>query len=320
MLRDIRGQSVLVVGGAGFIGSHLADALWEAGAAQVTLLDNMFLGRESNVRAALQKGAVLYKDDAEFLPSLKAIIRKHRVQTVFNLATKALNYSFINPMNAFTTNVTVAGNLLELLREGEYQTLCHYSSSEVYGTAAYEPMDEKHPVRPTTAYAGGKAAADIMLRTYVNMFGVDAFIIRPFNNYGPRQNWEGELAAIIPATARRILRGEKPILNGTGEQKRDFIFVKDTVLATLALYPTMAKGDEVNVAADSSVSMNELVARICKLMGYTGEIERMPARGADVQCHNASNAYLRSLIAFSPRGLDAGLAETLAWYREAIER
>ena len=318
MLRDYQGKNVLVVGGAGFIGSHLADALLAGGAGQVVVMDNMFLGRESNVADALENGAVLYKDDAEYYTSLKAIIRKHRIHAVFNLATKALNYSFINPQNAFTTNVTVVGNLLELLRECEYQTLCHYSSSEVYGTAVYEPMDERHPVLPTTAYAGGKAAADIMLRTYVNMFGVDAFIIRPFNNYGPRQNWEGDLAAIIPATARRILTGEKPILNGTGEQKRDFIFVKDTVRATLTLYGLMEKGDEVNVSADGSVSMNELMADICRLMDYHGEIERKPARGADVQCHNASNAYLRTKIDFVPRTLSQGLAETLKWYREVI--
>lgn len=317
-MRTLQGKNVLVVGGAGFIGSHLADALFTEGAAQVVLLDNMFLGRESNVADAVANGAVLYRDDAEFLPSVKALVRRHRIDAVFNLATKALNYSFTNPLNAFTTNVTVAGNLLELLREGEYQSLCHYSSSEVYGTAQYEPMDEKHPVLPTTTYAGGKAAADTMLRTYVNMFGVDAFIIRPFNNYGPRQNWEGDLAAIIPATARRILRGEKPVLNGTGEQKRDFIYVKDTVRATLQLYPLLSKGDEVNVAADGSVSMNELMAHIVRLMDYRGAIERLPARGADVQCHHASNAYLHSKIGFAPLSLEQGLAETLNWYREVI--
>lgn len=317
-MRDIQGKNVLVTGGAGFIGSHLVDALLQRGAGTVVALDNMFLGRESNLAEACQRGAILYKDDAEFFGSVQAVVKAHRIDTVFNLATKALNYSFINPANAFTTNVTVLANLLELQRAGEIETVCHFSSSEVYGTAVYEPMDERHPIHPTTTYAGGKAAADLLLHTYVNMFGVDAFIVRPFNNYGPRQNWTGPLAGIIPASARRILAGERPVICGTGEQKRDFIFVRDTVSAALDLYALLDKGAEVNVAADESVSMNELMRHICRLMAYTGEWERLPARGADVLCHHASNEYLRSLIAFTPTPLAAGLTETLNWYREVL--
>ena len=318
MRPSIKGGHILITGGAGFIGSHLADRLLDGGAACVVVIDNMFLGRESNLAAAVSRGAVLYKDDAEFSESLEYILKKHQIDIVFNLATKALNYSFINPKEAFTTNVTVIANLLELQRKGLFQTLCHFSSSEVYGTALYEPMDEKHPYNPTTTYAGGKAAADVMLKTYVNMFGLDAFILRPFNNYGPRQNWEGPLAGIIPATAKRILDGGAPEIHGTGNQCRDFIYVGDTVDAAVRLFGVMKAGDEVNLSACNKCSMNELIAQICAGMGYTGEIVRKPRRGADVECHNATNQKLCSLIGFHPTPFAQGLSQTLDWYKEAL--
>ena len=158
MRPSIRGSSVLVTGGAGFIGSHLVDRLIREGARKVVVIDNLFLGREENLSDALRQGAVLYKDDAEIATSLEYIFERHDVDIVFNAATKALNYSFVNPANAFGTNVNVVLNLLELQRRKAFTTLCHFSTSEVYGTAVYEPMDEKHPVNPTTAYAAGKAA------------------------------------------------------------------------------------------------------------------------------------------------------------------
>ena len=319
MRSAIQGSHILITGGAGFIGSHLADRMLAEGAAQVVVIDNMFLGRESNLRDAIGRGAVLYKDDAEFSESVEYILQKHHVDIVFNLATKALNYSFINPKEAFTTNVTVIANLLELQRKGMFRTLCHFSSSEVYGTALYEPMDEKHPYNPTTTYAGGKAAADVMLKTYVNMFGVDAFIVRPFNNYGPRQNWEGPLAGIIPVTAKRILSGGSPEIHGTGEQCRDFIYVEDTVDAVVKLFGIMKAGDEVNVSACHKCSMRDLITQICQLMDYQGQIVTKPRRGADVECHNATNAKLCSLIDFKPIPFLQGLDKTLQWYKEMLK-
>ncbi|MBL8121030.1 MAG: NAD-dependent epimerase/dehydratase family protein, partial [Anaerolineae bacterium] len=138
--------------------------------------------------------------------------------------------------NAFATNATGVLNLLELQRAGRFKTLCHFSTSEVYGTAVYEPMDEQHPRNPTTTYAAGKAAADMAVESYVRMFDVDAFIVRPFNNYGPRQNHKGMLAGIIPLTAWRLLNGIAPEIHGTGQQSRDFIYVSDTVDAVVKLY------------------------------------------------------------------------------------
>ncbi len=314
MRPEIKNRVVLVTGGAGFIGSHLCDRLLAEGAKEVVVIDNMFLGNESNLSEAISKGLILYKDDAEFSSSLEYIFEKHDVDIVFNCATKALNYSFVNPKNAFDTNVQVMLNLLELQRKGAFQTLCHFSTSEVYGSAVYEPMDELHPLHPTTTYAAGKAAADIALESWVRMYDLDAFIVRPFNNYGPRQNHKGYLAGVIPITVKRIFDGIAPEVHGTGDQSRDFIYVMDTVDAILKLYPILPAGESVNISTDGQISINELIQCICEETAYAGDILRKPARNADVECHNASNEKIKSLIDYRVTHFADGLRETVAWY------
>ena len=316
----ISGSRVLVTGGAGFIGSHLVDRLLKDGATEVVVIDNLFTGDEENLQAALKTGLVtLYRDDAELSTSLEYIFTNHKIDVVFNCATKALNYSFLNPANAFVTNVNVVLNLLELQRRGLFKTLCHFSTSEVYGSAVYEPMDEAHPKNPTTTYAAGKAAADHAVESYVKMFDLDAFIVRPFNNYGPRQNYKGYLAGIIPITAWRIINNISPELHGDGMQSRDFIYVHDTVDAVMKLYDVMPKGESVNISRDNQISIKELLLKICAEMQYRGDIVNKPERKSDVLCHNASNEKVNRMIDYSLTDFEQGLRETLDWYKNNIQ-
>ena len=308
-------KTILVTGGAGFIGSHLVDRLISDGAKPVIIVDNLFLGSEENIASAVAQGAIFYNEDIEYKESLEYIFDQHDIDVVFNLATKALNYSFINPGNAFTTNVTGVINLLELQRKGKFQSLCHFSTSEVYGTAVYEPMDERHPKAPTTTYAAGKAAADMAVESYVNMFDVDAFIVRPFNNYGPRQNYKGLLAGIIPITAWRIHNNIAPEIHGAGNQSRDFIYVSDTVDAVVKLFTVLSQGDSVNISTDNCCTVKILLSKIIGYYGYTGEVLEKEARGADVLTHNASNAKVNELISYNLTPFDDGLATTLDWYK-----
>ena len=316
----LKGQTVLVTGGAGFIGSHLVDRLISDDAAHVVVIDNLFCGSEDNLCEARQSGRVtFYNDDAELHTSLEYIFSRHQIDTVFNCATKALNYSFLNPANAYSTNVTAILHLLELQRRGAFKTICHFSTSEVYGSAVYEPMDEQHPRNPTTTYAAGKAAADMAVESYVRMFGLDAFIVRPFNNYGPRQNYKGMLAGIIPITVWRILNNIAPELHGNGLQSRDFIYVHDTVDAVVKLYQKMPAGDSINISTDNQITVAELLPRICRDMGYTGEIINKQGRKSDVLCHIASNVKIRTLIDYPLTPFEQGLRDTLAWYKANIK-
>lgn len=320
IIRDaLEGKTILVTGGAGFIGSHLVDRLLMQGAAHVVVIDNLFVGSEENLELAQESGRLtFYRDDAEIASSLEYIFNLHSIDVVFNCATKALNYSFLNPANAFDTNVRVVLNLLDMQRRGLFKTLCHFSTSEVYGSAVYEPMDENHPRNPTTTYAAGKAAADLAVESYVRMFGLDAFIVRPFNNYGQRQNYKGMLAGVIPITAIRLLKCGQPEIHGDGMQSRDFIYVHDTVDAVVQLYSVQLAGETVNISTDNQISINDLINRICLHYKYEGDILRKPARHSDVLAHNASNNKVKKLIQYRLTPFDVGLRETLNWYTQEL--
>ena len=316
-MREISGKNVLVTGGAGFIGSHLVDNLLKENVKSVTAIDNLFLGNKSNLTEAFRNNKFkLYIDDAENLQILEYIMETHNIDIVFNCATKALNYSFLNPINSFKTNVDVILNLLEMQRKEKFKTLCHFSTSEVYGTAIYEPMDENHPKNPLTAYAGGKAAADLALESYVRMFNLDSFIVRPFNNYGPRQNHLGYMAGVIPITIWRIMKGYSPEIHGSGKQSRDFIYVEDTVKSVLKVFNFLSPGQSINVSTDNQIQIGELINLISEKMGYKGKILTKERRGSDVDAHLACNKKIKSLIDYSLVSFDEGLNMTIDWYKK----
>ena len=315
MQKELTNKNILVTGGAGFIGSHLVDRLTSENVNKIIVVDNFFLGKLSNLSDAINKGnVVIYNEDAGDHPAMESIVIKEKIDVVFNLATKALPYSFFNPDGAYMTNVNIASTLLRLLRQGTYETLIHSSSSEVYGTAEFVPMDETHPLKPTTPYAAGKAAADLMIISYYNTFDLDVSILCPFNNYGPRQN-EGRFAAIIPLTAKRILNGEQPVIEGDGQQTRDFLFVADTVDAFIRIYNKNVKGKVINVASGVETKIESIVHLIMKCMKYDGDVLWKPARPADVRRHCGDIKLAKSLIGFEPQtSLEQGIQKTLDWY------
>ena len=314
--------SVLVTGGAGFIGSHLVDLLVDRGVRRLSVVDTLWLGREENLVSArrARPDIVFYRQDAADEAALQNIVETERVEIVFNLATRPLNYSFTHPRSAYMTSVDIAANLAELLREERFGRLVQFSTSEVYGDAVTVPMTEDHPLRPTTSYAAGKLAADMLLRSYVDMFKVPVLTVRPFNTYGPRQN-SGDYAAVIPNTIRRIASGLSPIVEGSGEQTRDFTYVRDTVRLVADLCECEgAWGGTFNVARADEVRIGELIAAIGAAMGCTRPVERRPPRPADHRRHLAATDRARALVSFD--GLTPfpiGLAETVAWYSESFD-
>lgn len=320
---NIENKAILVTGGAGFIGSWLVDQIALLKPEKVVVIDNFFLGKMENLaRAETQLGSKLkiYQSDATNYEALKDIAWKEgQVDVVFNLAVKPLSVSFVDPADVYWTSTRIAMNLLELQRKELFATLIHFSSSEAYGSAEYVPMDEKHPLRPTTPYGAGKAAADHLVLSYYESYGNDVAIIRPFNTYGPRQN-EKTYAGVIPTTIQRILNCESPIILGDGNQTRDFTFVEDVTEAAIEIYEKKAtRGRVINVGTGKETSINELVHIIAKLMNYKGKIIRRSPRPADVRRHCADATLAKKLIGFNPKtSLEDGLRKTIAWYSKKL--
>jgi UDP-glucose 4-epimerase len=314
----LKGKRVLVTGGAGFIGSHLVDRIVCDTPERLVVVDNLYLGREENLAEA--RGAypdlAFQRQDATDFEVMERILRDERIEVVFNLAVVPLPASLVRPRWTIEQNVAITTVLCELLRNEAYRTLIHFSSSEAYGSAAYVPMDEAHPSIPSTPYAASKVGSDHVVLSYWHTFGLDAAIIRPFNNFGPRQN-SGTYAGIIPIVVDRALKGQPIEIYGDGEQTRDFVFVRDTADAAVSIWGApQTRGRVINRASGREASVNLLVAELLDVLEVSVPVEHVAPRPGDVRRHLASIDLARDLIGFAPAtSLHQGLAETVAWYR-----
>lgn len=316
-MRFYKNKIVLVTGGAGFIGSHLCEFLNGLKIKKIIVVDNLFLGKKKNLENL--QNIVFYKADASNFQSILNIIFKEKPDIIFNLATKALMYSFEDPFDSCKINVDIALNLAEILRKKYYSTLIHISTSEVYGSGKSFPMNEDHMLNPETTYASGKASADLLLKTYFNQYDLDIIIVRPFNNYGPKQNYE-KYAAVVPVTISRILKDLSPVITGGGKQSRDFIYVKDTAkyIAELGIYGL--KGEIYNLGSGIENNILSIINKITKIMKFKKKIKFIKSRTADVERHCSSLKKTKKILPnFRLTNLDNGLQETIEWYKKKSE-
>ena len=318
---SLKNKSILVTGGAGFIGSHLVDGLISQEPERITVVDNFFLGKRRNLEEAKKRFPALriYDQDASVKEKVGKIIEKEGTEVVFNLAILPLPASLEKPSWVFTHNNDITLAFCELAREDAFDTLIHFSSSEAYGNSLSGPMDENHPLNGTTPYAASKAACDLLVYSYEQTFGIDASIIRPFNNYGPRQN-EGSYAGVIPLTIKRIMNDEPPVIFGDGRQTRDYLYVTDTAEAAIKIYNSArTRGRVLNIASGKEVRIDHLLQLIAKLMGFKGRILHEPDRPADVRRHIANVYLAEDLLEFKPTvGLEDGLRMTINWYKKIL--
>lgn len=320
---DLKNKSILVTGGCGFIGSHLIDRLIKEEPEKITVIDNLFLGKEENLSDAKKSfnNLKVVIGDAGDNALLKKIITDNCVDIVFDLAAMPLPNSLVEPRKVIENNSDIALNLLDMYRAGLFEELVHYSTSESCGSAKTIPMDEGHVLDPMNPYGAGKAAIDMYIKTYNLLFGLKTKIIRPFNNYGPRQNRDA-YAGVIPITIGRIFEGKAPVLYGDGLQTRDYIFVKDTAEGTVRIAKCKAaEGQLINLAAGREIQIGYLIETIKNIMGFKDETIREPTRVSDVRRHFASNEKLRKITGWvPPTSFEEGIKETIKWYNSVLAK
>jgi UDP-glucose 4-epimerase len=315
-------KNVLVTGGAGFIGSHLVDRIARDNPANLVVVDSFFLGREENlieVRKAYPD-LIIFRMDASNLAAMLQLVTSEKIEVVFDLAVIPLPTSLDFPTWTIETNIGIASTFCELARRACIQTLVHCSSSEAYGSAIHVPMNEEHPLVPCTPYAASKAACDHIVLSYRETYNIDTVIVRPFNNFGSRQN-PGSYAGIIPIVVRRILNNIPIEIFGDGEQTRDFVFVRDTADAMVKIYEEeRTRGQVINIASGRETSVNSLVSQLTAVMDAPDHpVFHTAARPGDVRRHCGDMARLKELTGFETRTISTEtLTETVEWYRSVM--
>ncbi|XKF07176.1 NAD-dependent 4,6-dehydratase LegB [Vreelandella venusta] len=311
-------RKVLVTGADGFIGSHLTE----------------LLARERyQVKALSQYNSFNdwgWLEDVDCLDQIEMLngdIRdphycKHITQdvnVVFHLAALiAIPYSYVAPDSYVDTNIKGTLNICQAARENGVKRVIHTSTSEVYGTAKYVPIDEKHPLQPQSPYSASKIAADAMAMSFYNAFGLPVTVARPFNTYGPRQS----ARAVIPTIISQIASGMKQIKLGDVSPTRDFNYVEDTCRGFLALANCdAAVGQAVNIASNYEISVGDTLNVIRELMGsdveFVTDEQRLRPGRSEVFRLWGDNTRLRELTGFSPQhDIRAGLQKTIDWFTQ----
>ena len=315
------GRRVLVTGAGGFIGSHLCERLVELGADVRGLVEYNSLGSwgwldESPVRSDME---IVLGDVRDRDATVAAAAGSH---VVYHLAALiAIPWSYEAPAAYVETNVVGTLNVLRAAQEAGVDLFVQTSTSEVYGSAKYVPIDEAHPLQGQSPYAASKIGADKIAESFHLSFGLPVATLRPFNTYGPRQS----ARAVIPTIVTQLLAGETVAL-GNVEPTRDFTYVGDTVDAFTRLGDAQdVVGRVLNVGSGAEIAIGELADRIEAVVGKRAPVQldparvRPPASEVDRLCADASEA--RRLLGWEPRtSLDEGLAATAAWIEQNLER
>jgi NAD dependent epimerase/dehydratase len=316
-------DKVLITGASGFIGSHLTEAAVQTGADVVALVNynsrNDWGYLEGLDKSLLGRLKVIAGDvrDAYFVRS----IMKDRTVVLHLAALIAIPYSYSAPSSYVSTNVLGTLNVLQAALDLGVGRVVHTSSSEVYGTARYTPIDEAHPLQAQSPYSASKIAADKLAESFHRSFRLPVVTVRPFNTYGPRQS----ARAIIPTIVVQALAGTRVRL-GNLAPVRDLCFVADTVRGfLLATKAPGAIGKVINLSTESGVSIGALAQRIFDILGVQREIEedfqRVRPEGSEVMELIGSAARSREVLGWAPEvSLDEGLAQTIAWIRTRVGR
>lgn len=311
-------MKMLITGGAGFIGSHLCDKYTREGHT-VLCLDNFMNTNLINIRHLLnQRNFKLVNGDIRDFDLLEKIMPG--VDVVFHLAAQIhVDRSVVEPKLTYEVNVLGTQNILEASRRYDVEKIVHASTSEVYGSAEYSPMDEKHPLNAPHPYGASKIAADRMCYAYIRTYSMNICIMRSFNTFGPRQKDSG-YGGVISLFTKRVLSGMPPIIYGDGLQTRDYTYIDDIIRA----YDSVLNQNEpitepINFGTGREIRILDLANMIIDLCGKSGKIKpvHVEPRPGEVERLIADTTRARNLLKWKPEyALEEGLKRFLDWYKD----
>ncbi len=313
MARTIK--KALVTGADGFIGSHLVEELLSRGIEVRALSQYNSFNNWGWLEGMKRDGLEIVCGDVRDAAYCRHIAKG--VDTIFHLAALiAIPYSYEAPGSYVDTNINGTLNICQAARDNEVDRLVVTSTSEVYGTALYVPIDEKHPRQPQSPYSATKIGADAIANSFHNAFNLPVVTARPFNTYGPRQS----ARAIIPTIISQIASGMREIKVGDLTPTRDFNYVADTCRGFLALATAEGiEGRDINIATGTEISMGDTLRAIAEIMGaevrYVTDPQRLRPAGSEVMRLCGDNTLITSLTDWRPRvTLREGLAKTIEWF------
>jgi len=305
--------TILVTGGAGFVGSHIVDAYLAAGH-KVVVIDNLFTGHQENLNPQCEFHRLDIRDSR-----LEELFRTHKFDVVSHQAARGnVRASMEDPMTYADVNVRGGVNLLECCRKYGVRKIVYSSTGGcVYGEPRYLPADETHPLQPRDPYGASKASYELYLPVYQMNYGLNYTILRYPNVYGPRQDPFGE-AGVVSIFIGKMLRNLQPVINGDGKQLRDYVFVSDVVRANLL---TLDRGDNdvFNVGWGKGISVNEIFDLLKQILNHEVEEVHGPPKLGEIRQTYLNPAKAASVLGWKPQvPLREGMQITADYFRDAM--
>ena len=307
-------KNILVTGGLGFIGSHIANELLNQN--QVTIIDNLSTGKLSNIENINHENLTLIKENLNDVDLDSAL---DGTDYVFHLAAMAsVPLSVEKPVECNLINVNATVKLLNACVKNDVKKIVFSSSSAVYGENRNMPLKETELPMPSSPYAASKACCELYLKSFYESYGLNYTALRYFNVFGPNQDKNSQYAAVIPNFISAILENEQPVIYGDGEQTRDFVFVKDIAKANINASESDYNG-VVNVACGKRITINELYSIVKKTLGTDIDAKYLPERLGDIKHSQADISNMEKInLKINPDNFESNLAETVEWFKENL--
>jgi nucleoside-diphosphate-sugar epimerase len=308
-------STVVITGGAGFIGSHLAARFVELGH-RVRVIDNFSTGRSENLEPVADRVEVFEGDVND--PRITSAALEGARWVLHQAALPSVPRSLRDPLASHRANADGTLALLAMAREKGVERFVYAASSSAYGDTEVLPKTESLPANPKSPYAVSKYTGELYCRVYASTFGLSTVSLRYFNVFGPRQDPSSEYAAVIPRFIRSLLGGESPVIFGDGEQSRDFCYIENVVRANLlAVQAPMTRGETVNIACGERITLNDLLAELNAALGTSVRATHCPDRPGDVRHSLADLSEARRLLGYEPAvKVREGLVRTVRWFQE----